>query len=91
MKNKKWTIEDDLLTIEMILSNYKTRDFNEIIKSISKEINTTQGSVKMRIQNYISILTDGEKGLHNYAEESLNAINLSLKKYSKSQLLIAIE
>ena len=40
MKNKKWTIEDDLLTIEMILSNYKTRDFNEIIKSISKEINT---------------------------------------------------
>lgn len=91
MKNKKWLIEDDLHVIEMILSNYKTRDFNEIIKSISKDIGTTQDSVKMRIKNYISILTDGEKGLHNYAEESLKAINLSLKKYSKSQLLIALE
>ena len=91
MKNKKWKIEDDLHTIEMVLSNYKTRDFNEIIKSISIDIGTTQGSVKMRIQNYISILTNGEKGLHNYAEESFNAINLLLEKYSKSQLLRALE
>tara|TARA_R110000782_G_scaffold1042_6_gene3756 strand:- start:163 stop:435 length:273 start_codon:yes stop_codon:yes gene_type:complete len=90
MKNKKWKIKDDLHTIEMILSNYKTKDFNEIIKSISKEIGTTQGSVKMRIQNYISILTNGEKGLPNYAEESFNAINLLLEKYSKSQLLRAL-
>ena len=27
MKNKKWTIEDDLHVIEMILSSYKTNDF----------------------------------------------------------------
>lgn len=89
VKNKKWTIEDDLFIIETLLANYKTREWNEIIKSISDDIGTTQSSVKMRILNYISILTNGEKGLKNYAEESLKAINLSLGKYSKSQLLIA--
>ena len=45
----------------------------------------------MRSQYYISIPTDGEKGLTNYSEESLNTINLSFKKYSKSQLLIVLD
>ena len=88
MKNKQWDLKDDIYVIEKVMNNYKTMDWNELIKLIAKEIGTTQSSVKMRILNYCSIL--GSKGLDNYAETSMIAIEKSLKKYTKSQLLIAL-
>ena len=89
MRNKQWDLKDDIYVIEKVMNNYKTMDWNELIKLIAKEIGTTQSSVKMRISNYCSIL--GSKGLDNYAETSTIAIEKSLKKYTKSQLLIAFE
>tara|TARA_B100000963_G_scaffold47380_1_gene35680 strand:+ start:10393 stop:10662 length:270 start_codon:yes stop_codon:yes gene_type:complete len=89
MKNKNWKLEDDLFTIEYVMKYYKSKDWNDLIEFISKEIGTSKSSVKMRILNYVSIL--GEKGLDNYADISKEAIELSLKKYNKSQMLLAFQ
>ena len=87
-KNKDWSVEDDIYVIDQIMAKYKSQDYNLLLKNIALNIGTTQSSVKMRIQNYLYILT-GE-GLANYAPASKEAVELSLEKYSKSQLLIAM-
>jgi len=89
MRNKKWKLEDDLFVIEHVMKYYKSKEWNDLIEFISKEIGTSKSSVKMRISNYVSIL--GGKGLDNYADISKEAIELSLKKYSKSEMLLAFE
>tara|TARA_X000000368_G_C22839250_1_gene626878 strand:- start:118 stop:399 length:282 start_codon:yes stop_codon:yes gene_type:complete len=92
MKTKKkkhiWSVEDDIFLIDKIMSSYKVMEWNELIKVVANEIGTTQSSVKMRISNFLYIL--GEKGLENYADISKIAIEKSLKKYTKSQLLIGL-
>ena len=45
--------------------------------------------ILLHASNYVSIL--GGKGLDNYADISKEAIELSLKKYSKSKMLLAFE
>ena len=87
-KNKDWSVEDDIYVIEQVMLKYKTQDYNLLLKNIASDIGTTQSSVKMRIQNFMYLLT-GE-GLEHYAPASKEAIKLSLKKYSKSQLIIAL-
>ena len=87
-KNKDWSVEDDIYVIDQIMAKYKSQDYNLLLKNIALHIGTTQSSVKMRIQNYLYILA-GE-GLANYAPASKEAVELSLEKYSKSQLLIAM-
>lgn len=86
-KNKDWSVEDDIYVIEQVMLKYKTQDYNLLLKNIASDIGTTQSSVKMRIQNYLYILTGD--GLANYAPASKEGIELSLEKYSKSQLIIA--
>ncbi len=86
-KNKEWSVEDDIYVIDQVMLKYKTQDYNLLLKNIASDIGTTQSSVKMRIQNFMYLLT-GE-GLEHYAPASKEAIELSLKKYSKSQLIIA--
>jgi len=91
MKKKNWSIEDDIYVIDTIMNKYKSHEWGDIIKSIAKEIEAPQSSVKMRINNYVAILTHGERGLGNYAEDSKKAIEKSLKKYTVGNLLIAFE
>tara|TARA_B100001057_G_scaffold20515_1_gene18915 strand:+ start:197 stop:472 length:276 start_codon:yes stop_codon:yes gene_type:complete len=91
MKNKNWTVDDDIYVINEVMNKYKTCEWGELIKTISKEIGTTQSSVKMRIKNYVSILTSGERGLDNYADDSMIAIQKSLSNFTKNQLLRAFE
>ena len=89
MRNKIWKLEDDLFVIEHVMEYYKSKEWSDLIEFISKEIGTSKSSVQMRISNYASIL--GGKGLDNYADISKEAVELSLKKYSKSKMLIAFE
>tara|TARA_B110000483_G_C17730747_1_gene364600 strand:- start:92 stop:367 length:276 start_codon:yes stop_codon:yes gene_type:complete len=91
MKKKNWSIEDDIYVIDTIMNKYKSHEWGDIIKSIAKEIEAPQNSVKMRIKNYVAILTDGESGFGNYAKDSKKAIDLSLKKHTIGQLLRAFE
>ena len=86
-KNKDWSVEDDIYVVDQIMAKYKSQDYNLLLKNIALNIGTTQSSVKMRIQNYLYILT-GE-GLANFAPASKEAIELSLEKFSKAQLISA--
>ena len=88
MQKFRVIVEDDIFLIDKIMSSYKVMEWNELIKVVANEIGTTQSSVKMRISNFLYII--GEKGLENYADISKIAIEKSLKKYTKSQLLIGL-
>ena len=91
MKKKNWSTEDDIYVIDTIMNKYKSHEWGDLIKSIANKIGAPQNSVKMRINNYVAILTDGERGLGNYSEDSKKAIDISLKKHTVGQLLIAFE
>ena len=84
MKKHIWKLCDDLYLIDSIMKYYKTKDWNDLLSSISSEIGTSNNSVKMRISNFSYLL--GGKGLENYAEISKEAIEISLKKYGKVKM-----
>jgi len=86
MKKHIWKIEDDLFLIDYLMKYYKIKDWNDLLKSASREIGTSHNSVKMRISNFIHLL--GGKGLENYADISKEAIQISIKKYGKAKMLL---
>jgi len=58
------------------MNEYKYQDWNDLLKNISSEIETTQASVKMQILNYKAIL--GEKGLSNYTVKAMDRSNMKI-------------
>ncbi len=90
---KNWTKNDDLEVLNAIYSSYKSTDFNEIIRKVSKEINTSQASTKARVLNYVAILSDGKFGLTHVADNSRLAVKefLGSKSISKNKLLMILK
>lgn len=93
MNHHKWTQEENNKVLEIILNNYRTRDFSIIINYIVEEIDTTIGSVKMVIKNLIFILSEGERGLSGFNSRQLKAIEYILEKFniSRSKLLMILD
>ena len=83
---KKWTVVDDVYVIEELMNRYSFEKSDSLIERIASEIETTPESLKMRIQNYISILTEEQEGLVNVAEASRQALIKAYRKYSQLNL-----
>ena len=67
MRKRNWLVEDNLVALYVALHEYK--DLRFTLEDI-KEIIPLKG-FSMRIQNYIAIDTDGEKGLDAALESPL--------------------
>lgn len=83
---KKWTIVDDVYVIEELMNRYSYEKTDSLLERISSDIDTTPESLKMRIQNYIAVLTEAEEGLSNVALASRQAIIKAYRKYSQLDL-----
>ncbi len=83
---KKWTVVDDVYVIEELMNRYSFEQSDALIERIATDIKATPESLKMRIQNYISVISEEEEGLANVAQASRQALIKAYRKYSKLDL-----
>lgn len=96
---KHWTIADDMYILYEIINRCSIIKHNldkfdldkmetkrDFLVRVSQEIGVDENSLKMRIKNHLSFLTNGEEGLSNYA----NATELALKKYLKKYSVVRL-
>tara|TARA_R100000008_G_C3447365_1_gene97588 strand:- start:181 stop:477 length:297 start_codon:yes stop_codon:yes gene_type:complete len=83
---KKWTVVDDVYVIEELMNRYSFEQSDALIERIATDIKATPESLKMRIKNYLAVITEEQEGLSNVALASREAIIKAYKKYSKLDL-----
>jgi hypothetical protein len=101
---KHWTIADDMYILYEIINRcsilkHKTEKYDldfmetkrDFLVRVSQEIGVDENSLKMRIKNHLSFLTNEKEGLSNYAYATELALKKYLKKYSASHLYMYIK
>ena len=68
------------------MNRYSFEQSDALIERIATDIKATPESLKMRIKNYLAVITEEQEGLSNVALASREAIIKAYKKYSKLDL-----
>lgn len=101
---KHWTIADDMYILYEIIDRCsilkrnldkfdldKMETKRDFLVRVSQEIGVDENSLKMRIKNHLSFITNEKEGLSNYAYATELALKKYLKKYSVTRLYVYIK
>ena len=70
----RWSLQDNEFVINHFIRHCKTTDCELLISRIATHIGTTKSSIKQKLLNMLFIVSNGQKGLSNYSEDSKIAV-----------------
>ena len=87
MINEKWTLEEDEIVCDFCLENCDIEAVN--LKPLYDEIkkinpNRTDGTIRLRYQNFLYLATNGKKGLSKTKKQQKTVYDKKKKDKSKS-------